>query len=91
MDALLGALFWLLLAHIVARRGRSTGLFYYRVFLLALVPFLFPFVFVWVFWRSKRPTNLERYRNAGYEIDEVKIQEAIDRSMQEFRDRERDK
>ena len=55
MDAFLGVITWLLAVHLVARRGYRTGLFYWRVLFLALVPFLFPFVLVWVFWRDKRP------------------------------------
>ena len=62
MDALLGVISWILVVHLVAKRGYRTGLFYRRVFILALVPFLFPFVLVWVFWRNKRPYEGELKR-----------------------------
>jgi hypothetical protein len=54
MDIIFTVVIYLLAVHLVARRGFKTGLFYERVFALALVPFLFPFVVIWVFWRDKR-------------------------------------
>jgi hypothetical protein len=54
MDVLSSIIIYLILVHLVARRGFKTGLFYWRVFFLALIPFLFPIVLIWVLWRNKR-------------------------------------
>ena len=54
MDIVLQVIGYLFLVHLVARRGFKTGLYYWRVFRLAIVPFLFPIVLIWVFWRDKR-------------------------------------
>ena len=54
METIFGVAFYVLLVHLVAKRGFKTGLFYWRVFVLAIVPFFFPFVVIWVFWRNKR-------------------------------------
>jgi uncharacterized membrane protein YesL len=43
---------YLLLVHLVARRGFKTGLYYERVFVIALF-FLLP-AFLWVMWRNPR-------------------------------------
>jgi hypothetical protein len=87
MDAVLGVIVWLLLVHLVARRGYKTGLFYPRVFFLALVPFLFPFVLVWVFWRNKRSYEGELRR-----FYKAVSQDAMNRTMTDLnKDREQDK
>jgi hypothetical protein len=41
-----------LLVHLVAKRGFKTGLYYWRVFIIAFF-FLVP-AFIWVMWRNPR-------------------------------------
>lgn len=54
MEIIFNVVCYLILVHLVARRGVKTGLYYWRVFGLAVVPFFFPIVVIWVFWRNKR-------------------------------------
>jgi hypothetical protein len=52
MEIVFEVVCYLVFAHLIAKRGERTGLFYHRVLILALI--FQPFVAIWVFGFRKR-------------------------------------